>query len=287
LALSLLIHTWIQTKKGVKMLTSIEPQVTSTVKDKTTYRDEDIRKVAKQFEAMFAGIMLKTMNESVERSSLVKKSMGESIFQDMLTDEYANKMAEGKGLGLADVLYKSIVRDKEAIDAISGKIRDYNSKKYASKALQYTAGNFSSVKVLSIEENSKERFARLEQIIEKAAEEYGVSASLIKAVIKQESNGNANAVSKAGAKGVMQLMDGTAKEMGVRNVFNPVDNINGGTKYLKKMLDMFNGDKKLALAAYNAGPDSVKKWNGIPPYAETQNYVKSIMDSVSVSEDSK
>jgi soluble lytic murein transglycosylase-like protein len=262
------------------MLTSIEPQVTSTVKDKTTYRDEDIRNVAKQFEAMFASIMLKTMNESVERSSLVKKSMGESIFQDMLTDEYANKMAEGKGLGLADVLYRSIVKDKDAIDAVSGKIRDYNSKKYASKALQYTAGNFSNVKVLSIEENSKERMERLEPVIDKAAEKYGVSASLIKAVIKQESNGNASAVSKAGAKGVMQLMDGTARDMGVRNVFNPIENINGGTKYLKKMLDMFNGDEKLALAAYNAGPDTVKKWNDVPPYAETQKYVKTIMDSV-------
>ncbi|MBL8027686.1 MAG: transglycosylase SLT domain-containing protein [Fibrobacteres bacterium] len=258
------------------MLTSIQPQVTSTVKDNSGYREAEIRKVAKQFEAMFAGIMLKTMNESIERSSLVKKSMGESIFQDMLMDEYANKMSEGRGMGLADVLYRSISGSKESIDQVSGKVRDYNSKKYATKALQYTAGNFSGVKVSPLKESLKERMENLAPVIDSAAERYGVSPSLVKAVVRQESGGNASAVSKSGAKGVMQLMDGTAKDMGVRNVYNPVENINGGVKYLRKMLDMFNGDEKLALAAYNAGPDTVKKWNGVPPFAETENYVKNV-----------
>jgi len=117
-----------------------------------------------------------------------------------------------------------------------------------------------------------------DDIIKRAAETHNVPEKLISSVIKQESNFNPTARSSAGASGLMQLMPGTAKYLGVANIFDPEQNVMGGAKYLRQMLDQFNGDTEIALAAYNAGPGAVKKHGGIPPYKETQNYVQKVLN---------
>lgn len=112
--------------------------------------------------------------------------------------------------------------------------------------------------------------------VQKAASKYDIDSALINAVIKTESNGNHRAISRKGAIGLMQLMPTTANDMNVRNPFNPEENIEGGTKYLRAMIEKFNGDLTLALAAYNAGPGTVEKYRSVPPISETRDYVRKV-----------
>lgn len=117
----------------------------------------------------------------------------------------------------------------------------------------------------------------LEEIFQQAADTYQIPVNLLKAVAKAESDFNPNCVSSAGAVGIMQLMPATASELGVKDLYDPQQNIMGGAKELAGNLDYYNGDVSLALAAYNAGKGAVKKYGGIPPYTETQNYVKKVL----------
>ena len=114
-------------------------------------------------------------------------------------------------------------------------------------------------------------------IINSLSTEYGVDKALIKAVIHAESGYNPNAVSPKGAKGLMQLMPKTAQDLKVCDTFDPKDNIRGGVKYLRFLLDTFKGDVTLALAAYNAGLTRVSQYGGVPPYAETRNYISKVL----------
>jgi soluble lytic murein transglycosylase-like protein len=107
-----------------------------------------------------------------------------------------------------------------------------------------------------------------------AAKKHGIDPALLAGLVKQESGFNPNAGSPAGARGLTQLMPGTAAGLGVSNVLDPAQSLDGGAKYLRQQLDAFGGDVTRALAAYNAGPGAVQRYGGVPPYAETQNYVR-------------
>lgn len=143
-----------------------------------------------------------------------------------------------------------------------------------------SAGTFNSV-LQSVVNNKN-----LDSIFKEASEKYNIPAEVLKAVAEVESGFDSKAVSSCGAAGIMQLMPQTAKSLGVSNVYDAEQNINGGAKYLSNLLKEYNGNLDLALAAYNAGPGSVEKYNGVPPYQETRNYiekVKSILGNKDIS----
>lgn len=158
---------------------------------------------------------------------------------------------------------------------------NYNSGvNVISKLQQATSVNTDFSSLMSTETTS------MDDIFEEASETYNVPISLVKAVAKAESNFNADAVSSAGAQGVMQLMPATAKSLGVNDSFDAYENIMGGTKYLGQLLDKYDGDVSLALAGYNAGMGNVAKYGGVPPFTETKNYIEKVMDYAKMDLDS-
>lgn len=134
-----------------------------------------------------------------------------------------------------------------------------------------------ATRIYNPDDKTTNKKSHLLNMINQVANKHGVDEKLVQALIKQESGFNPKATSKAGAQGLMQLMPSTAKALGVKDPYNPVQNLEGGVKYLKSMLNKYNGNVILALAAYNAGPNAVDRYSGVPPYKETQNYVKNIL----------
>jgi len=162
-------------------------------------------------------------------------------------------------------------------DSFSQQLKAKATPSASSNALHNPTLSVSAKGVVQPPTNLNTKASALWPLITQQASQHKIDPALIAAVIQQESGFNANATSKAGAQGLMQLMPATAKSLGVTNSLDPAQNIAAGTKYLSQKLSEFNGNIPLALAAYNAGSGAVKKHDGIPPYAETQGYVRKIL----------
>jgi soluble lytic murein transglycosylase-like protein len=191
-------------------------------------------------------------------------------FQDILDKVSGSAQTEDSTAAQTDTSQSS------STQSTGSQSTDTQATASGSNSTQSTAN--SSGLTFSVNNTNSSTTTKYENLIDSSAKKYNVDPDLIKAVIEQESNFNSSVTSSAGAEGLMQLMPQTASTLGVTNAYDPSQNIDGGTKYLKQLLNEFK-DVKLAIAAYNAGPNNVKKYNGVPPYGETVNYVSKVVSN--------
>jgi len=237
-----------------------------------------LKKACTEFEAMFINQMLKAMRES---DKAWKEQAGEdglglgtdNPYQDMFDWQLAVRLSERSPLGIARELTRMMEKrmgiapeDEELVPEIR-RIQTHSAQAHPVKKTAAQSPD-------------------LEGIIRQAAAMHNLDPSLIRAVISVESGGDTTAVSPKGAKGLMQLIDSTAAEVGVSDSFDPLQNVQGGAAYLKRMMDRYRGDRARALAAYNAGPGAVDRYGGVPPYPETITYIRKIMQQLNGGEGS-
>ena len=230
-----------------------------------------IAEATKGFESLLTSMMLKSMNQTTG-GMFGEESLGGDYYDSIFESELATYMTRSKGMGISDLLYKKITgEDINTVPTLKGlnQIRDLKNLNIKPKDLDSP--------LINPTESSLKRLENYGHFISEASRKFQIDQNLIKSVILTESAGNEQALSKANAKGLMQLMDGTADQLGVKNVWNPKENILGGTKYLSDLLRQYDGDIKLALAGYNAGPGNVEKFNGIPPFPETKSYISRVL----------
>lgn len=253
---------------------------------------QEFAKAARGFESMFVNMLVKEMkvgelDEGEENGDYGFGANTLKGYADMQLSDQISKT--GSGIGIAEKIYQQLTGEKLSpitVEKVADLSNTMNAGSNVSDIMSeiQNISNQSSNSDLTTESLSNgnsfldrinNRLKKYDNIINAASEKYDVPAPLIKSIIAAESAGKNSASSKVGAKGLMQLMDGTAKSLGVTNSFDPVQNIMGGTKYLKNLISQF-GNLDNAIAAYNAGPGNVQKYNGVPPFQETVNYVKKV-----------
>lgn len=286
----------------------------TTPADKAMERERlRLRKATRELESYFVLHMLKAMRETIPKSDLMGGGLGQDVYTSLFDEKLSNLMSGGPA-SLAEALYRSleksltaerlaVVKGNERLTASvltgigppAGRVEPENVADPDAAAPVEPAGPVvASESVVAPSKMVMDRKAiptaaprpkitsdkvleTYGSTIEEASRKYAVDSTLIYSVIMTESGGNPKAVSPKGAKGLMQLMDATAEQMGVADSLNPHQNIDGGVKYLRQLLNKYDGDLKRTLAAYNAGPGAVDKHRGVPPYAETRRYVDKVM----------
>lgn len=250
-------------------------------KELTTEEKVKVKEAAKGFESLFMYLVLKEMRKAVLYSfENEKKRMyfGGDILGDLGYMELTTQLVKSSsGIGIANLIYKHLTGEN-----LENRIENQDLKVVTSRAINFNKSISYSKSVATAliapkkSLDNQDRLSIYEDFISEAATKYQLEPELIKSMILAESNANQYAVSKAGAKGLMQLLDSTASYLGVDDPFDPQQNIFAGSRYLSQMLDIFGGNLDLALAAYNAGPGSVYKYSGIPPFPETRAYVAKV-----------
>lgn len=225
--------------------------------------DPQTYKAARGFEVYFAKYLVNQLKG--EMNMIGGKGYGGEVYQEMYVESLSSQIASTGALGITEMIYRQMMA-KAGREPYKETTQSLNPME---PATQHVATEKLDKPPVS------PSMAKYYHHVREAADEYGLEPELIYAVMEQESGGNSKAVSSAGAKGLMQLMDTTAADLGVNDSFNPRQNIMGGAKYLREQIDRF-GNLDTALAAYNAGPSAVNRYGGVPPYKETQKYVKNV-----------
>lgn len=210
--------------------------------------------------------------EDLKKSNDKTPSSTKGSFDDMLKSHLNESRGQSPYKNIAQADFKPEQKTADSTpgyDALKDIDPEYYKKGIKKKTL---AESFSA----STDSSLQTRIKKYAHLVESSAKKYNLDPNLLAGLIRQESNFNPYAVSHCGAMGLGQLMPETARYLGVTDPFNAAQNLDGAAKYLREQLDTFGGNVNKALAAYNAGPGAVKKFGGIPPYAETQNYVKAI-----------
>lgn len=223
-----------------------------------------VQKAARDFEAVFVRQIIASMRKAGQALGDDSQDESEKMSMDMAWDGLADKVAATGGFGLAKVIEPWLAKDLDSLGSIRERMGVESASGASANAVKAYAGQASRPN------------ATLEELVKRASAATGVDSSLIRGVIQAESAGNDKARSPKGAVGLMQLMPSTAAELGV-DPHDPAQNVLGGARYLASLLKKFDGNETLALAGYNAGPGAVDRYGGVPPYAETRNYVTTVL----------
>lgn len=245
---------------------------------------------------------MQNLNTSNQSNPSILSSSNSTLFSDLMSD-LLNGQAKSSLNGLGDI--GSLQQALDSTPSTNPAPQNASANNYIASFMLHHSTNLTDLKSTANKLLANEQPKKLDHYttdytrqtdirnllagaenyrteIAAAAKKYNLPEKLITAVMKQESNFNSSAVSSAGASGLMQLMPATARYLGVEDRFDPEQNIMGGAKYLRQMLDQFDNNIETALAAYNAGPGNVKKYGGIPPFKETQNYVKNVTNYLKI-----